>query len=151
LQVACGADLERELRRCGIRVTAQRSVILETVAHLGRHASALEVFQRARRRLPGLNQATVYRILDNLHRAGMIDFLDREGEPLRYSLRDRSSPHCHLVCRRCGKVMEVDADDFRRLARSLERSHGFAAEVDHLSLTGLCRACRRSQPAVRRS
>jgi Fe2+ or Zn2+ uptake regulation protein len=92
-------------------VTAQRSVILETVAHLGRHASALEVFGRAMGRLPGLNQATVYRTLDSLHRVGMIDFLDREGEPLRYSLRDRSSPHCHLVCRRCGEVMEVEVAD----------------------------------------
>jgi Fur family ferric uptake transcriptional regulator len=149
--MACGAELEQELRRSGIRVTAQRSVILETVSHLGRHASALEVFQKARRRLPGLNQATVYRTLDNLHRVGMIDYLDREGEPLRYSLRDRSSPHCHLVCRRCGEVMEVEASEFRRLSQSLERSHGFAAEVDHLSLTGLCRACRRAQPADRRS
>jgi Fur family ferric uptake transcriptional regulator len=149
--MACGAALEQELRRSGIRVTAQRSVILETVSHLGRHASALEVYQKARRRLPGLNQATVYRTLDNLHRVGMIDYLDREGEPLRYSLRDRSSPHCHLVCRRCGAVMEVEAAEFRRLSQSLERSHGFAAEVDHLSLTGLCRACRRAQPADRRS
>jgi Fur family ferric uptake transcriptional regulator len=149
--MACGAHLEQELRRSGVRVTAQRSVILETVAHLGRHASALEVFKKARRRLPGLNQATVYRTLDNLHRVGIIDFLDREGEPLRYSLRDRSSPHCHLVCRRCGTVMEIEPAEFRRLAQSLDRLHGFAAEVDHLSLTGLCRACRRSQPAVRRS
>jgi Fe2+ or Zn2+ uptake regulation protein len=140
--MACGAHLEQELRRSGVRVTAQRSVILETVAHLGDHASALEVFEKARRRLPGLNPATVYRTLDNLHQVGMIDFLDREGEPLRYALRDRSSPHCHLVCRKCGEVLEIDAGEFLRLAHSLERAHGFAAEVDHLSLTGLCRRCR---------
>ncbi len=140
--MACGAHLEQELRKSGVRVTAQRSVILETVAHLGDHASALEVFEKARRRLPGLNQATVYRTLDNLHQVGMIDFLDREGEPLRYSLRDRLSPHCHLVCRKCGEVLAVDAAEFRRLAHSIERVHGFSAEVDHLSLTGLCRRCR---------
>jgi Fur family ferric uptake transcriptional regulator len=140
--MACGAHLEQELRKSGVRVTAQRSVILETVAHLGDHASALEVFEKARQRLPGLNQATVYRTLDNLHHVGMIDFLDREGEPLRYALRDRSSPHCHLVCRNCGEVMEVESGEFLRLAHALERSHGFHAEVDHLSLTGLCRRCR---------
>jgi len=142
--MACGVHLEAELRKSGVRVTAQRSVILETVAHLGRHASAQEVFEGARGRLPGLNQATVYRTLDSLHQVGMIDFLDREGEPLRYSLRDRSSPHCHLVCRRCGEVMEVEVAGFRRLAHALERAHGFSAEVDHLSLTGLCRRCTRT-------
>jgi Fur family ferric uptake transcriptional regulator len=147
--MACGAHLEQELRKSGVRVTAQRSVILETVAHLGRHASASEVFERARQRLPGLNQATVYRTLDNLHQVGMIDFLDREGQPLRFALRDRASPHCHLVCRNCGAVLEVDAGEFQRLAHSLERSHGFAAEIDHLTLNGLCRRCRRGRPAIR--
>jgi Fur family ferric uptake transcriptional regulator len=142
--MACGAHLEQELRRSGIRVTAQRSVILETVAHLSRHSSAQEVYERARLRLPGLNPATVYRTLEALHRAGILDQLAASEAPLRFSLRDPSKPHHHLVCRRCGKSAELDPERLRALSLTLTRSVGFVLDRDHQTLTGLCKDCRRS-------
>jgi len=144
--MACGAHLEQEIRRSGFRVTAQRSVILETVAHLARHASAQEVYEKARARLPGLNPATVYRTLEVLHGAGLLDQLVSTDDPLRFSLRDPAKPHHHLVCRLCRQSFELETRRLRSISASLERDLGFALDHDHQSLTGICRACRNAAP-----
>jgi len=147
MHMSCGRQLGERLHQSGFRVTPQRSVILETIAHMDGHLAAQEVFERARRRLPGLNLATVYRTLDSLHRAGLLDQLHSDGEPVRYALHDASAAHNHLVCRRCGRVLEVESDAFRRLARTLQRESGFAADMAHLTLQGLCRECRSGDAA----
>lgn len=138
--MTCRQRLREEMRLRGIRVTPQRSVILETVAHLGGHPTATQVYRHAVRRLPGLNPATVYRTLDALRRAGLVDGLDAGG-PERFALRDLSHPHHHLVCSECGSVLELEPAPIRVLATAVRRRTGFHIHTDHLSLTGRCRGC----------
>jgi len=140
--MTCGPRLAQQLRNSGFRLTAQRNVILETVAHMGSHIPVQEVFEVARERLPGLNIATVYRTLDTLCEAGLVDLLSSEHGLLRYSLRDPASPHAHLVCRQCGETLDIDPGVFKHLKRKLEQEHGFFMDTSHLALTGICRRCR---------
>lgn len=139
--MSCGHRLEIELRREGYRVTPQRAVILETIAHLDRHSSAGEVFDLARERLPGLNLVTVYRTLGTLQRAGVIDLLAASGDSMRFSLRDQSNRHGHLQCRVCGSVLEIPAENFSRMLDDIENSYRFKVESDHLTLQGICDNC----------
>jgi Fur family ferric uptake transcriptional regulator len=141
LQMTCGKILEAKLRKKGFRVTPQRSVILETIAHKGGHISVHEVYLEARERLPGLNVATIYRTLDTLQQAGMIDMLASDSGVARFSLRDERNPHGHLVCRNCNQILEVSTDLIARSVQNLERDTGFVVDVDHLTLFGLCRSC----------
>lgn len=138
--MSCGPRLMQRLRAEGHRVTPQRLVILESVAHSRDHTSAGQVFSEARRRLPGLNPATVYRTLQTLHAAGLVDLYTDGGQTLRFSLRDPHHPHAHLVCRACGGEQELDPQQLAPLARSVRRSTGFRLE-QHLTLSGLCSAC----------
>jgi Fur family ferric uptake transcriptional regulator len=140
--MSCGQRLSGELRLSGFRVTPQRGVILETIAHMEGHLSAHEVFEAARLRLPGLNIATVYRTLETLHEAGLVDFMVSATDPVRFSYRDQDKPHDHLVCRRCHQVLELDHDLLRPLASGVARDHGFHLDTDHLTLTGICQACQ---------
>jgi Fe2+ or Zn2+ uptake regulation protein len=140
--MSCGQALAERMRRAGFRVTPQRNVILETIAHMGGHLPAQEVYEVARQRLPGLNLATVYRTLDSLHQAGLVDQLATADEPVRYALHDVTDPHGHLVCRGCGQILDLDSAAIQRLTRSLERKHGFRIDSDHLTLSGLCRQCQ---------
>jgi Fe2+ or Zn2+ uptake regulation protein len=139
--MACGEQLEIELRREGYRVTPQRAVILETIAHLDGHSSAHEVFDLAKGRLPGLNLVTVYRTLDTLQKAGLIDLLAASGDSMRFSLRDQSNRHGHLQCKVCGLVFEIPAQHFSSMLADIENSYGFKVESDHLTLPGICDAC----------
>ncbi len=133
--------LRQEMRLHGLRVTPQRAVILETVSHLGGHPTATEVYREAARRLPGLNPATVYRTLDSLRAAGIVDGMGGPGSQSRFSLRDLSHPHHHLVCIDCGGELEIDPSWITGLARQVRRRKGFRLHTHHLTLTGLCRDC----------
>ncbi|TET53907.1 MAG: transcriptional repressor, partial [Anaerolineales bacterium] len=50
--------------------------------------------------------------------------------------------HCHLVCRRCGRVIEADHDLVAPLERDLAEQHGFEADLGHFAIPGLCVDCR---------
>ena len=139
--MSCGERLTSELRRAGYRVTAQRAVILESVAHAGDHRSAQQVYRAARSRLPGLNPATVYRTLQTLHAAGLVDLYTNGGQALRFSLRDAEHPHAHLVCRACGRELEIDPSLVRSFGRTVERRTGFQIDAHHLTLGGVCNRC----------
>jgi len=143
--MACGAQMTGALRQAGFRITPQRQVILEVVAHGSDHQSAQQVYAAARRRLPGLNLATVYRTLDNLNRAGLVDLMDDTHGALRFSLRDPDNQHAHLVCRLCGATLELPVAWLARLAQDIQRRTGFEADLAHQTLGGLCPACVRSQ------
>lgn len=142
--MSCGERLRQALREQGFRVTPQRGVILESIAHAEGHISAQQVFNDARGRLPGLNLATVYRTLETLHRAGFLDQLASTDEVVRFALRDRQDPHGHLACRGCGEVLEFDLRLLDGLQQALRRRHGFAIDAAHLTLGGLCGRCRAS-------
>jgi Fur family ferric uptake transcriptional regulator len=139
--MACGERLADGLRQAGFRITPQRMVILEQVAHSRDHQSAQEVFDVARQRLPGLNLATVYRTLDSLHQVGLIDLLDDGTGSMRFSWRDPDHYHAHLVCRACGGTFELPASSLRSVAETIVRKTGFCADLVHQTFSGLCREC----------
>jgi Fur family ferric uptake transcriptional regulator len=136
--MSCGERLEKELRLQGHRVTPQRAVILETIAHLEGHCSANEVFDQVRGRLPGLNLTTVYRTLEKLQHAGLIDLLAPSVGAMRFSLRDQSNKHGHLQCRVCGSNIEIPAKHFKAMLNEIKTQHQFTVEIDHLALQGIC-------------
>lgn len=141
--MSCTERLTQEMRQLGLRLTPQRSVILESVAHASGHPTALEVYQQAHERLPGLNLATVYRALEALQDAGLVESMASGGQ-MGFALRDRSHPHHHLVCSSCGAESEVGGEVVAALAATLRRRTGFRLRTDHLTLTGRCRACAES-------
>lgn len=142
--MSCGEQLELELRNLGHRVTPQRAVILETIAHLEGHSSVNDVFDLAKEKLPGLDRVTVYRTVDTLHRAGLIDLLATSGESMRFSLRDQTNRHGHLQCRECGEEVEIPARHFSNMLEEIEKRYHFRVESDHLTLQGICEDCRSS-------
>lgn len=139
--MSCGDRLALELRKKGYRVTAQRTILLETIAHRGGHLSVQDVYQEARKRLPGLNLATVYRTVDSLRDAGLIDGYVTGSEPMQFALRDHGAPHGHLVCRGCGMVTDLDLAILEPVEEKIKSGSGFQIDVNHLTLEGLCEQC----------
>lgn len=140
--MSCGEKLAQDLRSKGYRVTPQRTVILETIAHKTRHLCAQDIYSDARRKLPGLNLATVYRALESLHEAGMIDLFNDGSNPALFALRDPRNPHGHLVCQKCQAVFDVDPGVIARIVQNVAAETDFSVNPNHLTLFGLCAACR---------
>jgi Fur family ferric uptake transcriptional regulator len=138
--MSCCVPLIAELRRQGYRLTPQREMIVEAVAHAGRHVNAEEVFEIVRARSSAVNIATVYRTLDLLAELGLVSRTDLGGGTYAYA-SPHHGRHCHLVCRRCHCVIEADCDALGSMEEALRGRHGFVPDLGHFVVYGLCQEC----------
>jgi Fur family ferric uptake transcriptional regulator len=129
------------LRSRGYRITPQREMIVESIAHAGQHINAEEIFEQIRRRTRAVNIATVYRTLDLLVAQGLASQIDL-GEGRVIYATNQHGPHIHLVCRKCGQVTDADQDLLSSLNCDLQSRYLFAADLQHISILGLCRDCQ---------
>ncbi|MFD0557890.1 Fur family nickel uptake regulator [Stackebrandtia endophytica] len=131
--------LAEVLRANGLRVTAQRQLVLDAVTTLG-HATAEQVHESICDRVAGVNITTVYRTLDLLESLGLVGHTHlSHGAPVYHLAGDRGQ--VHLVCHRCGAVDEVSPEVFGDVRRSLEEQRGFLLDVGHVALFGICSSC----------
>ncbi len=131
--------LSEALRARGLRLTAQRQLVLEAVRRLG-HATPEQVHQEVRTTAAGVNITTVYRTLELLEELGLVTHTHlTHGAPTYHPAGDDA--HVHLVCRGCGSVTEVAPERLESLALMLNDEVGFLVDIGHVALFGLCRRC----------
>lgn len=99
--------------------------------------TAEEFFLALRQVYPTVVLATVYNNLNRLLQEELIRKISVEGMPDRY---DRIQRHDHLVCRKCGKLMDIDLGD---LTEQFEKTAGIPILSYDLKLHVLCEACRK--------
>jgi Fe2+ or Zn2+ uptake regulation protein len=105
-----------------------------------RHLSAEDILREVKVSYPGIAESTVYRTLAALEEVGLIEHVHRGHGPSTYHWTDEA--HQHLVCRRCGKVIEVPDDEFATLRDRMYSAYGFTIEPRHFAIVGQCRRCR---------
>lgn len=137
---AVETTLSRVLRDRGQRVTPQRLAIARGVRELDRHSTAEAVFAHVSEQLPGVSLPTVYATLELLEELGLVRRVATETGTAVYD--PRTEDHHHLVCRRCGEIIDVDAPVDRGRVLSAARAKGFAADDAQVVVSGLCAACR---------
>jgi Fur family transcriptional regulator, ferric uptake regulator len=142
-------DLLNQVEAHGIRLTAQRRALIETIQEATSHLDAASLLALARKRDPKINRATVYRTIDLLKRLGLIDELDLmhlQGEKHYYEVKTRKD-HLHLACFRCGAIEEFSSPAFERLKREIGAKNDFDIQVIRLEVGGLCKRCS-AQPKI---
>lgn len=138
--------LIEELSARGVRMTAQRRLLVSIVQDSPKHLDAATLLKIARQRDSAIDRATVYRTLGLLKNLGLIDELDLmhlEGEKHYYEAKT-SRDHCHMACFRCGAIMEYASSSFEKLKEEMAKQSGFHIQVVRLEVGGLCKRCRRS-------
>ncbi len=137
------AYLER-LREEGLRLTAPRRVIIETLLdNLGRHLNARELMDLVQERDGTVGFATVYRTLELLVGLGMLNRISLEEGFSRYEVPDERM-HVHLYCRFCGKTVHLpDEAEKEALVRSWMEGSGFVLLPQTFEIAGVCAECRR--------
>lgn len=118
-------------------MTRQRALIARILRTAGRHLTAEEIFQLARRFMPSIAIGTVYRNLGLMVECGEIRRIETAGGPVRYDAN--LAPHGHLVCRMCGTLEDVAVP---YLTPYLSRCTGETSPVYNLSVDWVCPACR---------
>lgn len=118
-------------------MTKYAKKILEIVESSYSHMTAEQVFEHLRKTYPTVVLATVYNNLNRLWEENRIRKVSVEGMPDRY---DRIQRHDHLVCQKCGKLLDIDLGD---LTAQLEQKVGIPILSYDLKLLYLCEECRK--------
>jgi Fe2+ or Zn2+ uptake regulation protein len=130
------------LNERGLKITNQRTVILEAIRHSPGHVDADEVYRSIHRRLPRVSLSTVYRSLQRFKELGLIDELHFAEEHHHYELKP-AREHYHLVCLECGRVTEFQYPLVSALKKNVPEARDFAITGSEITLTGYCADCRR--------
>ncbi len=122
------------------RGSKQKSVVLNAVRNLRSHPTAEDVLFRAREEIDNISLSTVYRNLGILVAEGRLITVSGTGSEVHYDHVLKN--HCHIQCRICGKVRDVNvpAVDFRGISPS--DASGFTVDGVCVTFTGICSQCR---------
>lgn len=136
------SSLIQHLRQEGYRITPQREMIIQAIVASDHHVTAEQVYERVRQHTQALNLATIYRTLDLLVEQGLACRNDLGGGRIEYATHQHG-PHIHLVCRQCGCVIDAEYPLIAPLADQLRERYDFAADLQHVSISGLCLDCQK--------
>ncbi len=122
------------------RTSRQRNEIARLLAESNRFWSAQEVYDKLREQGKTTGLATVYRGLNTLVETGFIDSI-RNPEGERVFRKCSTGHHHHLICKECGKTIEISATQIETWANRIAEENGFTSVNHNIELTGLCASC----------
>ena len=135
----------KELAARGVRMTAQRRLLVGIIQDSPRHLDASRLLEIAQKQDPDIDRATVYRTLALLKNRGLIDELDLmhiEGEKHYYEAKTNRD-HCHMACFQCGAITEYASSSFEKLKKEMVKQSGFQIRVVRLEVGGFCKRCHK--------
>ncbi|MFJ2028350.1 Fur family transcriptional regulator [Streptosporangium sp. NPDC087985] len=128
------------LRQAGLRVTAARLAIMQTVRE-GDHLDVDAIHRGVRDRVGQVSLQAVYDSLHALHHGGLLRRIEPAGSPARYETRVGDNHH-HLVCRRCGKVTDVGCAVGHAPCLDPVSDAGYLVDEADVIYWGMCPGCR---------
>ena len=134
-----------KLSKQGYRMTPQRVMILSVIEESNHHISAEEIYAQVTAKYPRVNISTVYRTLELLKRLGLIYEIDLGEGRTRYHSESKGHHH-HLVCQKCGAVIDISESVLFPLQAVLLQAFNFSADLRHIAIFGLCENCRQNSP-----
>ena len=132
----------RHMRDHNLPLTHQREAIAAAVFYSDSHVSVEDIERILRADGVHVGKATVYRTLDLLRRAGLVDELDFGEGFKRFEPRRAQGDHEHLICVECGKVVEFTSERIQRMNMLIAEDHGYRHHHHRLEIYGVCRACQ---------
>ncbi len=122
------------------RTTKQRKVILDELRSSRSHPTAVEVFERVKRKLPRISLGTIYRNLELLSELGLIQKLEMAGTQKRFD--GVTENHYHARCVVCGRVDDVDLEPLEIVNDAMRAVSDYDILWHRLEFVGVCPSCR---------
>lgn len=123
------------------RITRQRVAIAALLADQDEFSTAQQVHELLRSRGQSIGLATVYRQLQSLAESGEVDAVRQPEGEIAYRRCVATGHHHHLICRSCGRAVEISASVVEQWAAAVAAEHGFRDAGHELELYGLCDQC----------
>ena len=131
------------LRQGGYKLTTQRRAVLKTIVRSPSHLSPAEIYHRTKQEHPGIGLVTVYRTLEILTKLGGICEVHTGGSSRSYLIRRPLGHHHHVICIKCGAVVDFTDCNLSQMEQRLSQETGFKMESHLLEFTGRCPDCQK--------
>jgi len=134
------------LRNNNLKFTKQREIILSTLySHKG-HFTPEEIYQIIKRENPELNTgiATIYRTLSLLENENIVTSISFGAQGKKYELGVKAH-HDHIICTKCGKILEFFDESIEKKQEKIAKSLGFKMENHVMKIFGICSECQKNK------
>lgn len=129
------------LHDCGFRVTNQRKLILEAIAHqVGWHVHPKAVYSYVKERDDNIGMATVYRTIKMLEDMDLLNKVYMMGK--QDTTPSKHGTHYHLICLRCGNIRDINDDMLESLGHKVKENYGFETTQVKMTFYGMCNDCK---------
>ena len=132
----------RYIEEKGMRHTKQREAIVDAFFSAGRHITAEELFNAVKGKNPEIGYATVQRNLNLLCESGLTEEIKIGKQKTRYEQKYGSRHHDHLICIKCGRLIEVNDEKIEKLQDKLAKANDFIPIKHKLEIYGICGDCK---------
>ena len=133
------------LKEKGMLLSHQREKIFDTFMKTKNHPTVDNLYDVIRKRYPKIGLATVYRTMRIICDADLAREINFGDGVRRFEHKFHRQHHHHLVCIKCGKVIEVASGEIERLQKNLAKQHNFAPTRDTMKIFGLCSKCHHNE------
>jgi Fur family peroxide stress response transcriptional regulator len=133
----------------GFRFTAQRREVYDALQMQRDHPTAVDVFMRVQKKLPGISLATVYNCLETLTECGLVRAVNHERQPSRYCAN--LEPHAHFFCERCGAVHDVPGSEQETGTAGWQLPAGAVVTHHEVAFRGQCAECAATAATISNS
>jgi len=144
--VAGSVEKAALLRQHGLQVTAQRLAVLQAVADRP-HSTAADIAKVVRSEIGAISLQAVYDALSTVSDKGLIRRIQPAGSPARYEDRVADNHH-HLICRTCGRMVDVDCAVGEAPCLTAEDTAGYEIDEAEVIYWGRCPDCVETAPRV---
>jgi Fur family transcriptional regulator, ferric uptake regulator len=127
----------------GLHSSKIRDLVVDTFLTTRDHTGLEDLLQKVRAKNPNVGMATVYRTMKLLEQAGLADARNFGSGSTVYEVALGRDHHDHLVCERCGAIVEFFSEPIEKLQDKIASEHGFELRRHRHELFGLCRTCQR--------
>ena len=125
------------LKQSGLKVTPQRVAIVEFLSEYG-HLNIAKMYELVKGKFPTISLATIYKNVNAMIENNFLKEVKIIGQDSRYELN--YGEHSHVVCRECGKVVDVELDT-KTLFKEVEKKSNIKVESSSMVFYGGCGEC----------
>jgi len=126
----------------GLKWTPEREKVFEETLRMGGHFEVEDLAYRLRKKGSRVSKATVYRTLPLLVKAGLIKEVIHGEKHHHYEHIDGKSVHDHLICLKCGKIVEFAEESLREIEERICQKHHFQPQKTVVEIFGYCKNCQ---------
>lgn len=137
------------LKNKGLLHSKQREQILDIFLKTEKHLTIDDLYQRVNKKNPKIGLATVYRAMRIICDSGLAREVDFGDGLRRYEHKHGHEHHDHLICLKCGRIIEVVSSEIEKLQEKLAKNYDFIALRHTMQIFGTCSSCKRKEKQVR--